>query len=74
MHVYEIPQLLYYTLFRTEGVVSLSVTPYTERGLPALVRLLPSIHTLGRIFAMYICSYTRIATSYTIESKQTRYS
>ena len=58
-HVYVIPQLHYYTLFCAEGV-SLAVIPYAERGLPALVRLPPSIHTihtLGGIFAMYIVTH-----------------
>ena len=77
-HAYIIPQLHYYTLFRAAGV-SLAVTPYAERGLLALVRLPPSIHTLGRIFAMYIVtliysyySYTTVTTVF-YKSKQTRY-
>ena len=75
-HAYIIPQLHYYTLFCAAGV-SLAVMPYAEMGLLALVRLPPSIHTLGRNFGMYIYSYTYIATiailEYSIKSKQTRY-
>ena len=50
-------KVLSYTLFCAEGV-SLAVMPYVEKGLPALMRLLPSIHTLGRIL-LHICSYAR---------------